>query len=60
MEKLDYIGTVEFGKMLSPPISPRRVRILCEEGRLDCFKVGRTWVVNRYSPDPRKLYAHKS
>ena len=55
-----YISTADFGKLLDPPISSRRVRVLCAEGRLDCFKVGPTWVVNRNSKDPRKLYGMRS
>ena len=54
-----YISTEEFGKLLDPPISSRRVRVLCAEGRLDCFKVGQTWVVNRNSEDPRRKYGRK-
>ena len=61
MEQLDmYISTAAFGKLLDPPISSRRVRVLCVEGRLDCFKVGQTWVVHRNSEDPRRLYGRKN
>lgn len=44
----------EFGKSLKPPISARRVRVLCAEGRLNAWKSGRDWNIWNNTVDPRK------
>jgi hypothetical protein len=49
----------EWGAALKPPISGRRVRVLCEEGRVKGAKkfgegIRCLWMIPKDAPDPRK------
>ncbi len=57
------VATVEeFGAILQPPISRRRVEELCHTGRIpEAFRIGRLWLIPRNAQDPRQLkYAKRS
>lgn len=56
------VATVdEFGQILNPPISRRRVEELCHQGRIpEAFRLGHIWLIPRTAADPRQLkYANK-
>ena len=39
----DIISTKQAAAILN--VSTHRVRVLCQKGRLDCFKLGREWLI---------------
>ncbi len=55
-EIVHYISTKAYGEQLDPPITARRVRVLCAEGRLDCWKMGNMWLIHKDAPDPRRKH----
>lgn len=49
---MGYMTPDEFGKKLFPPISGRRVRVLCKDNRIKgAERVGRSWMI----PDDAKI-----
>jgi hypothetical protein len=51
----EFVSTREWGRLLSPSISPRRVQKLYKEGRIKgAFKIGKSIFIPKDAPDPRK------
>jgi len=51
---MNYLTPEEYGNCLTPPIKPRRVRVLCTEGRLQgAMQFSGRWMIPHDAPDPR-------
>ena len=48
----NVMGAEEAAKLWG--LSPSYVKDLCAKGKIDCLKVGKTWVINKAQPSPSK------
>ena len=57
----DLLTPEEFGKLLKPPVSKRRVTEMCAKGQIkEAQKIGKVWVIPKNAKDPRdKKYMKK-
>lgn len=50
---LDYImGVEEAGTLWG--LSPDHVKRLCQDGKVECKKIGKTWVLTKGQPNPKQ------
>jgi hypothetical protein len=48
------LAAKQWGAKLKPPISARRVALLCQLGKVpEAQKIGKTWVIPEDAKDPR-------
>lgn len=52
MKNLDKImGADEASKIWG--LSPSYIKDLCAHGRIDCKKIGKTWIIDKEQPNPK-------